>query len=73
MKSITSILGIVLILVGIVGLAYGGFNYTTRDQVAQIGDVKITADTDKRLSLPPIAGVACLVAGLALVYISRKK
>ena len=73
MRAITSIVGIVLVIVGILSLAYGGFNYTTRDQVAQVGDVTITADTDKRVYLSPLAGGACLVAGLALVYFSRRK
>jgi hypothetical protein len=73
MKSILTIFGIILILAGIAGLAYGGINYTTREEIAQIGDVKVTADTNKRVNLPPIAGGACLVVGLALVYLSRKQ
>lgn len=73
MKSFSSILGIILILLGIFGLAYGGFEYTTREQVAHIGDVTITEDTGKWVNFSPIAGGACLVAGLALVYISRRK
>lgn len=73
MKSVLTILGIVLILAGIAGLVYGGINYTTRDEIMQVGDVKVTADTDKRINMPPLAGGACLVAGLALIYISRRK
>ncbi len=73
MKSILTVFGIILILAGITGLAYGGFNYTTKDEIAQIGDVKVTADTDKRVNLPPMAGGACLVAGLALIFIARRK
>jgi len=73
MKSFLGILGVLLILIGLAGMVYGGINYTTRDEIAQIGDVKVTADTNKRVSMPPIAGGACLVVGLALVYLSRKQ
>lgn len=72
MKYFLVVFGILLILAGLAGLFYDGINYTTRDEIAQIGDVKVTADTNKRVNMPPIASGACLVIGLALVYLSRK-
>lgn len=72
MKSITSLVGILLIIVGIVALAYQGFTYTKHEQVAQIGDVKISADTQKTVYFPPILGGLSVVAGIVLVIVGRK-
>ncbi len=73
MKSIISIVGIFLILAGIIAFAYQGFTYTKQEKVAQIGDLKITADTEKTIHFPPILGGLALAAGLILVVIGRKK
>jgi len=72
MKSTTGLLGIVLILVGVVLLAYQGFTYTKREKVAQLGDLQVTADTQKTVYFPPIVGGVSLVAGIILVVISRR-
>ena len=72
MKSIISLVGIILIVVGIGALAYQGFTYTKHEQVAQIGDVQITANTQKTVYFPPILGGLSLVAGIVLVVIGRK-
>lgn len=72
MKSTISILGLVLIVFGIAALAYQGFTYTKRENVAQIGDLKITADTQHTVNFPPIVGGIALVSGIVLVAIGRK-
>lgn len=73
MKSITNLLGLLLIIAGIAALAYQGFTYTKKEDVAQIGDLKITADTQHTVYLPPILGGIAVAAGIALVAISRRK
>lgn len=73
MKTITNIAGILLIAVGILAFAYQGFSYTKQEKIAQIGDLKITADTQKRVYLPPVLGGLSIVAGAALVFISRRR
>jgi uncharacterized membrane protein len=73
MKSIISVIGILLILAGIGVFAYQGFTYTKQEKIAQIGDVNITADTQKTVYFPPIVGGLALVAGLVLVVVGRKK
>ena len=72
MKSITSIIGILLIIIGILTLAYQGFTYTEHQNIAQIGDVKVTADTQKTVYFPPIFGGLSLIAGIILVITARK-
>jgi ABC-type antimicrobial peptide transport system permease subunit len=72
MRSFLSIIGIILIVLGVVGLGYQGFTYTKQEKVAQIGDVKLTADKEKTISIPPLMGGASLVAGIVLVLIARR-
>lgn len=71
MKSITNIAGILLIVLGILSLAYQGVTYTTQKKVAEIGDLKITANTEKTISFPPILGGLSIVAGVVLVVVAR--
>ena len=61
------IIGIVLIVLGVVGLAYGGLSWTRRDTIVNAGPIEITADKTERVPLPPIAGGLLLIAGVVLV------
>lgn len=63
------LIGVVLIVLGIVGVAYGGISWTRRSKVVDMGPVEITHDKTQSLPIPPIAGAVCLVAG-ALVLMS---
>lgn len=66
------ILGLVLIVIGIVALAYGGFTYTKREKVVDFGPLQISADRQKTIPLPPILGALCLVGGVVLVVAGNK-
>jgi hypothetical protein len=65
------IIGIILIVIGIIGLAYGGITWTTREKVVDLGPVEVTRTEHERIPLPPVAGGICLVAGLAMVLAGR--
>lgn len=60
-------LGILLVVLGLVGLAYGGISWTTRETVLDAGPIEITADKERSFPIAPLAGGALLVAGLALI------
>jgi hypothetical protein len=60
-------IAIVLIVLGVLGLAYGGVTWTRRDTVVDAGPIEITRDERERLPIPPIAGGALLVVGLLLL------
>lgn len=66
------VIGIVLIVLGIIGLAYGGVSWTRRDKVVDIGPVQVTTDKRESVPLPPVAGGLCLVAGAVLVFAGGK-
>jgi len=72
MKPAT-IVGILLIVLGVVALAYQGINYTTKDKVVDLGPLKVEAKREKTIPLPPIVGVAALVGGVVLIAISARK
>lgn len=72
MKLIFNVLGILLIVFGVGTLAWQGFTYTKKEEVAQFGNVQITANTEKTVHFPPAAGGLALVAGIVLVLVGRK-
>ena len=72
MKPI-GIVGLILIAIGIIALAYGGFSYTKREKIIDAGPLQVSADREKTVSLPPILGGLCLVGGIVLVLAGNRK
>ena len=72
MKTST-LLGIILIVVGIMAFAYQGITYTTREKVVDLGPLHMTAERTRTLPLPPIVGAIALVGGVALLLMGNKK
>lgn len=66
-------LGIVLIVVGVLALAYQGFTYTTRETVIDIGPIKATADRERTFPLPPVIGIAAIAGGVVLLIAGGRK
>lgn len=66
-------LGIILIVLGIVGLAYGGVSWTYRDKVVDAGPIEITREKTKTIPLPPVAGAILLVSGVVIVVTDRRR
>jgi drug/metabolite transporter (DMT)-like permease len=65
--------GVILIVLGIAGLAWGGFSYTTREKVVDIGPIHATRDETHTVPLPPIAGALALIGGVLLLVVPAKK
>ena len=66
------IVGIVLIVLGIVALAYGGISYTRREKVIDIGPIEATAERRETIPLPPILGSLALAGGVVLLIYGTK-
>lgn len=66
------IVGIVLLIIGIVGIAWGGFSWTRQKTVVDAGPIQVKTDKRESLPIPPIAGVVCLIAGGALLVTGRR-
>lgn len=66
------LIGIVLIVIGLAGLAYGGFSFTRQKTIVDAGPIELKADKRESFPIPPVAGVICLVAGIAIVVMPRR-
>jgi uncharacterized membrane protein len=67
-----SIVGIVLIVLGVIALAYQGITYTTQKKVLDIGPIQATKEEHKTIPLPPIVGGMALVGGVVLLIAGSK-
>ena len=72
MKPITW-LGILLVILGALALAYQGFNYTRQEKVLDVGPIHATAERHERVSIPPVLGGLALVGGVALLVAGAKR
>lgn len=66
-----TVIGIILIILGVVALAYQGISYTTEEEVGELGGIEITAENRETFPLPPILGIIALVGGILLVAVGR--
>jgi hypothetical protein len=67
------IVGIILIVIGIIGFAYGGLGWTTEKKDAQLGPLEIRHTEGHGISFPPVLSGICLVGGIVLVLVGNKK
>lgn len=72
MKAI-SIIGVILIIVGVIALASEGITYTKTEKIIAIGPIQATEHHKKTIPLPPIAGGAAVAAGVVLVIVGAKR
>jgi uncharacterized membrane protein YidH (DUF202 family) len=64
--------GIVLIIVGVIALIYGGITYTTHKKVLDMGPIQAEKKETHNIPLPPVLGVIAIVGGGALLVFSSK-
>jgi hypothetical protein len=69
----TTIVGIVLIVAGVLALAYGGFSYTKDKKVIDLGPIEATAKTHERVSIPPLIGGAAVAGGVLLLVVGARR
>jgi uncharacterized membrane protein HdeD (DUF308 family) len=67
------LVGVVLIVVGVLALAYQGITYTTREKVIDLGPLQASVDKKKTIPLPPILGALALAAGVVLIVVGNKR
>ncbi|MPZ21596.1 MAG: DUF3185 domain-containing protein [Luteitalea sp.] len=72
MKAAT-LVGIVLVIIGIVALAYGGITYTRDETVLDVGPVQAQRETRERIPLPPLLGGLALVGGVVLIIVGARR
>jgi hypothetical protein len=67
------VVAVLLIVLGLVALAYGGITMTTRDKVVDLGPVEITQEEKHRLPLPPVVGGIAVAAGIIMLVAGARK
>jgi len=62
------ITGVVLLIVGMIALIYGGIKYTTQKREVDLGPIQINKTEKHNIPIPPLVGVVCIAAGGALLF-----
>ena len=65
------VLAVILLVLGVVALAYQGFTYTTHKKVVDIGPIQATKEEHHSVPVPPILGVLALVGGIVILATDR--
>ena len=63
---------LLLVIGGVLALAYGGFSYTKETHTANIGDLHLAVAEQQHVNVPMWVGIGALVDGLVLLATSRK-
>lgn len=66
-------MGVVLVVIGVLALVYGGISYNRQKTVIDLGSIKATATEHKNIPLSPIMGGVALLGGVLLLAVPRKK
>jgi hypothetical protein len=67
------VLAIILMVLGGLGLAYGGFTYTKSSSTADLGPISVEIKDEERVNIPLWAGVVLLVAGGAMLMVPGRR
>ena len=66
------LIGIVLVVLGIGGLIVQNVTFTETKHVLNVGSLQITAEEQHNVPIPTIAGLAAVIAGLGMIFASRR-
>lgn len=67
------ILAIVLIVLGVLGLMFQGFSYVAPERVVDFGPLQVFADRERTVWIPPVASIAAIVGGIAMLAFSGRR
>ena len=67
------ILAALLIVLGVISVAYGGFQYTSEKTLIDAGPLEVTTEETNRVPLPPVIGGAAIAAGIGMLVLGRKR
>jgi uncharacterized membrane protein len=67
------LVGIILVVLGVAGLFYGGFTYTEDRDTVDLGIAKVEVEDKERVSIHPAVGGVVLAAGIVVLAMSVRK
>jgi len=68
-----TIIGIILIVIGVAGFALGGFSFTKKEKVLDVGPIEATAEEKETVPISPLVAGIALVSGVVLVAAAARK
>jgi hypothetical protein len=71
--NVMTVIGVTLIVLGVVGLIYGGISYVSSENVVDVGSMHVQVDQKRQIPVSPIAGVAAIAVGVILIIVGRKR
>src|SRR5687768_13641059 len=66
------IVGLVLVIIGLVSLLWGGISWTREETIVDIGPIEARSQERETIPLPPIVGGLALVAGAILLVVRER-
>lgn len=69
----TTLIGGILIALGIIALGYQGITYTTREKAIDLGPLQVTRERTRRIPLPPVIGALALVGGVVVLVMGSRR
>ena len=70
--SARRIVGLVLVVVGLVALIWGGVFWTDRDTVLDAGPLQVQTEDREGVALPPVLGAIALIGGIVLMALPSR-
>lgn len=71
--KVVSVIGIILLVLGVIGFVAGGISYMTNEQVVDMGPIEVEAEEKRSFPSTPLASGIALLSGAALIYAGQKK
>ena len=68
----TKLIGLILIVGGVLALAFGGFSYTKDSSAVKVGPVELSVKQKETVNVPLWAGIGAIVAGGLLLVFGKK-
>lgn len=70
---VAMIVGIILIVIGVISLVYGGITYNKKETIVQLGPVEVTAEEKRKFPISEVAGGAMIAGGVVLVILGMNR
>ena len=67
-----TLVGLILVVLGLLGVAYGGITYSRQREVARVGPLQVTTREERTIPISPIIGGVAIIAGVALIVAVRR-
>lgn len=69
--KVSAMIGVVLIVVGVIALVYGGIGYTKKEKVIDLGAIQVEANKEKKIPVPPVIGILAIAAGVTILLVRK--